>query len=123
MHMTTERSFYPSELAQFTGTTHWYRHALARGILYTDGVRFIAERAGAYWLIDEIALAQGCDPALNGEEFQTWTLIVDANAAVLRCDDGNERVLIEKQIGYTDFPEPGIKLYFTDGVIMLPGEY
>jgi hypothetical protein len=40
--MTTERSFYPSELAQFTGTTHWYRHALARGILYTDGVRFIA---------------------------------------------------------------------------------
>jgi hypothetical protein len=82
-----------------------------------------AERAGAYWLIDEIALAQGCDPALNGEEFQTWTLIVDANAAVLRCDDGNGRVLSEKRIGYTDFPEPGIKLYFTDSVIMLPGEY
>ncbi len=55
--------------------------------------------------------------------FQVWTLIVDANAAVLRCDDGNGKVLLEKQIGYTDFPEPGIKLYFTDGVIMLPGEY
>ena len=120
--MTAERFFTPSDLAQFTGTSTWYRHALARSVLYTDGVRFIAERAGAYWLIDEIALAQGCDPALNGEEFQTWTLIVDAKAAVLRCDDGNGKVLLEKRISYTDFPEPGIKLYFTDGLIMLPGE-
>ena len=121
--MATEKSFTPNELAQFTGTTQWYRHALARGILYTEGVRFIAERAGAYWLIDEIALAQSAAPALSGEEFQTWTLIVDANTAVLRCDDGNGKVLLEKRIDYTDFPEPGIKLYFTDGVIMLPGEY
>ena len=121
--MTTGNSFTTSELAQFTGTTQWYRHTLARGIFYTDGVHFIAERAGAYWLVDEIALSQINAPALKGEEFQTWTLIVDAKAAVLRCDDGNGRVLLEKRIGYTDFPEPGIKLYFTDGVIMLPGEY
>lgn len=123
MHMTTEKSFIHSDLAQFTGTTNWYRHALARSILYTDGVRFVAERAGAYWLIDEIALVQGAALVLQDEEFQTWSLIVDGNAAVLRCDDGNGRVLLEKQIGYTDFPEPGIELYFTDGVIMLPSEY
>jgi hypothetical protein len=123
MHMTTEKSFTPSDLVQFTGTTNWYRHPLVRSVLYTDGVHFIAERAGAYWLVDEIALAQGAAPALSGEEFQTWTLIVDATAAILHCEDGNGRVLLEKRIEYTDFPEPGIKLYFTDGVIMLPGEY
>lgn len=121
--MTTEKMFTAGELAQFTGSANWYRHPLVRSVLYTDGVKFIAERAGAYWLIDEIALSQFGEPALKGEEFQLWTLIVDATAALLRCDDGNGRVLLEKQIDYTDFPEPGIKLYFTDGVIMLPGEY
>ena len=61
--------------------------------------------------------------ALAGEEFQVWTLIVEGSSALLRCDDGNDRRLFEKQIEYTDFPEPGIKLYVADGVIMLPGEY
>lgn len=121
--MSKEKGFTEGELAQFTGTENWHRHSLVRNVYYTDGMLFVAERAGAHWLIDEIALSQLAEPELKGEEFQTWTLIVDANAAVLRCDDGNGKVLLEKQIGYTDFPEPGIKLYFTDGVIMLPGEY
>ena len=112
-----------SELAQFTGTENWYRHTLMRDVHYTDGMLFVAERAGAYWLIDEIALAQKAEVALAGEEFQVWTLIVEGSSALLRCDDGNDRRLFEKQIEYTDFPEPGIKLYVADGVIMLPGEY
>ncbi len=122
-HMTTENSFTAAELAQFTGTACWYRHPLARSVLYTDGVKFVADRAGAYWLVDEIALSQLSEPALKMEEFQVWTLVVENTTAILRCDDGNDRVLLEKRIGYTDFPEQGIKLYFTDGVIMLPGEY
>lgn len=122
-HMTTENSFTAAELAQFTSTANWYRHSLVKTVLYTDGVKFIAERAGAYWLIDEIAFSQISEPALKGEEFQLWTLIVDGTVAVLRCDDGNERRLLEKRISYTDFPEPGIRFYYTDGVIMLPGEY
>lgn len=121
--MTTEKGFTTGELSQFTGTANWYRHPLARSVLYTDGVKFIAERAGAYWLIDEISLSQISEPALTGEEFQLWTLIVDGRAAILRCDDGNDRRLLDKRIDYTDFPKPGIKIYFTDGVIMLPGEY
>ncbi len=52
-----------------------------------------------------------------------WTLIVDGTAAVLRCEDGIGKWLLERRIDYTDVPEPGIKLYCTDGVIMLPGEY
>ncbi len=83
----------------------------------------MAERAGAYWLIDEIALAQKADAALAVEEFQVWTLIVEGSSALLRCDDGNDRRLLERRIDFTDFPEPGIKFYVADGVIMLPGEY
>ena len=37
-------------LAQFYGGDELYRHQF--GIRYTSGVRFLAEKAGAYWLID-----------------------------------------------------------------------
>ena len=47
-----------ADLRQFTATEHWYRHPLNRAVLYTDGAKFVAERAGAYWLLDEIALLQ-----------------------------------------------------------------
>jgi hypothetical protein len=50
-------------------------------------------------------------------------LKVAGASATLRCDDGNDNLLFEKSIEYTDFPEPGIKLYYTDNVIMLPSEY
>ena len=48
-----------AELAKFTGSEHWYRHALNRKVLFTDGAKYVADRAGAYWLLDEIALI-GC---------------------------------------------------------------
>lgn len=121
--MEKEKGFTQAELAQFTGTENWYRHSLAKNVYYTDGVLFVAERAGAHWLIDEIAFSQVAEPALRGEEFQVWALMIDGGVALLRCDDGNGRRLLEKRIPYTDFPEPGIKLYLTDGVLMLPGEY
>lgn len=117
------KGFAQAELAQFTGTENWYSHSISKTVHYTDGMLFVAERAGAYWLIDEIALAQREEAALAGEEFQVWTLMVEEKTAVLRCEDGNGCRLLEKRIDYTDFPEPGIKLYCTDGVIMLPGEY
>jgi hypothetical protein len=121
--MGEEKGFTEGELAQFIGTENWYRHTFVRNVHYTDGMLFVAERAGAYWLIDEIALAQKAEGALMNGEFQVWTLIVEGSTALLRCDDGNDRCLLEKRIEYTDFPEPGLKLYVVDGVIMLPGEY
>ena len=42
-------------LRQFTGSECWYRHNLNRNTIYTDGVQFFAENAGAYWFIDIVA--------------------------------------------------------------------
>jgi hypothetical protein len=47
----------PADLHQFTGTEHWYRHALVKSVLFTDGAKYLADTAAAYWLLDEIALA------------------------------------------------------------------
>lgn len=45
-----------ASLEQFVGSTKLYKHWL--GIKYTDGVKYLANEAGAYWLIDAIASHQ-----------------------------------------------------------------
>ena len=67
----------PAVLAQFTGSEHWYRHGLVRDILFTDGAKYVADAGGAYWLIDEIAIAQRFEKAVAAEEFQVWKLTVN----------------------------------------------
>ena len=41
-------------IAQANGFENHYKHRLFRGYSYSDGIKFIAEKAGAYWLIDAI---------------------------------------------------------------------
>lgn len=105
-----------SDLDQFTGTENYYKSAF--GLLYTDGIAFMAEKAGAYWLIDAIASYH------RKEHFQVWTLrrSFSVGTLVMR-EDTDAPVLVRQRIHYTDFPLVQIKLYVVDGVLMLPSEY
>lgn len=112
-------------LNQFTGTEKYYRHFL--GILYTDGVQYLAQTAKAYWLIDAIASWQ-LDPKVNQDpmlqEIQFWKLQVNPDhSAVLSCERDTDDVVVTQDIPYTDFPLESIKLYLNHGVLMLPSEY
>lgn len=113
-----------AELPQFSGTDNWWRHWTGR-ITYTDGVKFLAEKAGAFWLIDLVASHQTA--RLRQEQFQIWILTVDRKRrpmAVATCQaDTDKPVLVRQEIGHTDFPLPSIKVYLVDGVLMLPNEY
>ena len=122
--MTDTKTLTKSDLIQFTGSEQWYRHAMVRDILYTDGVQYVAETAGAYWLIDEITFAQRFDKLLAAEEFQSWKLNVNSDhTATLTCEDGNGGVVFTKAIEYTDFPLAEITLFFLNNTILLPSEY
>src|SRR5258707_8299954 len=113
-----------TDLAQFTGTEQWYRHALNGAVHYTDGAKHVADRAGAYWLLDEIALIQLYDKRIGVERFQVWKLNVNTGmTADLTCEDGNDNVVYIKKIPFTDFPLEGITFWFTDNTILLPSEY
>ena len=112
-----------ADLRQFTGSEQWYQHGLVPKITFTDGAKHVADAGGAYWLLDEIALAQKFDKKVAAEEFQVWTLQVTGNAATLTCDDGNGNIVASKHITFTDFPLPEVKLYCTNNVILLPSEY
>lgn len=122
--MTTTAKLSEAELRQFTGSEHWYRHALNRNVLFTDGAKYIADEGGAYWLLDEIAIAQRHDKSVRGQPFQVWKLDVRPdNSATLRVEDGNDNLLLLRDIEFTDFPLDGVTLWFSNNVIYLPSEH
>lgn len=112
-----------SDLLQFSGSETWYRHGLVRDVVYTEGAQFVAERGGAYWLLDEIAFAQKAVKAVAAEPFQLWKLKVKDARATLICENGNCEAVFTKAIEYTDFPLDEIAFYFTNQTILLPSEY
>ena len=118
------KTLHKDDLRQFTGTEHWYRHGLVRTVLFTDGAQYVADMGGAYWLLDEIALAQRYKKAVAAEEFQLWRLTVKPDmTATLICEDGNGNRVFSKRIGFTDFPLESIEFYYVNNTILLPSEY
>ena len=111
-----------NNLLQFTGTEQWYYHPLFKKYRYTDGVRYVAQEGGAYWLIEAIFSWQ-LKSEVKAEPFQSWTLTVKDNRAVLTATDGNNNLIAKQEIEFTDFPLPEIKFYLTDNVLLLPSEY
>ncbi len=109
------------ELSQFIGTEHYYRHWLKQ-LVFTDGVKFLADKTGSHWLIDLIASYQ---PKLNGKyPFQLWEIKVneDSTGTVTMKEDSSTPVIIRQNLKYTDFPF-NMKLYCIDNVILLPSEH
>lgn len=112
-----EKILTEAELGQFHGTENHYEHWAGR-ILFTDGVHYVAEKAGAYWLIDAIVSYRRKEP------FQIWELNKHEGKAVLTMrEDTNEPVLVQQKFRYIDFPLDSIRLYLVGGVLMLPSEY
>lgn len=129
---------FQAELERFSGTEKYYKSAFG-GLRYTEGVFHIAFRSegvlydgehachGAYWLIHDIAIRQK-QAVERCDGFQLWTLTVNERGpmrgAVLTCrGDADLPAVITERYPWTDFPLRELKLYVTDNVLLLPGEY
>src|SRR5262249_58391805 len=120
----TVKTLNRAALAAFTASETFYRHGLNPRVVYTEGVRYVAEAGGAYWLVDEIALIQPYDKRVAAEEFQVWKLAVRPDTtATLTCEDGNDNVVFTKEIAFTDFPLHEITFWFANNTIYLPSEH
>ena len=106
-----------NELEQFTGTENYYRHAF--GGKYTDGVAYLAEKAGAYWLLDAIFSYARKEP------FQVWALaqMPSGHWTLEMREDSDTPILVRQDIEYSDFPLAKVELWLIDGVLILPSEY
>ena len=141
-----------SNLPHFTGTEEYHRIRypwLRKDFLLTDGAKYLADKAAAYWLIDITASYQ-LNKKVATEGYQSWKLYVNhgeaayeqplstcistwqqrarVNEALVTCDDGNKHILVTQEIPSTDFPLDEVHLYVTNDdyngiVVMLPSEY
>ena len=107
----------------YTGSAVLYRHALS-GCGFTEGVRYVADTASAYWLLDAI-LSYRFDPTAAREEFQVWTLTTRADhTATLVMTNGNEhRPIVTQHIEFTDFPQETMVMWFANKTLYLPSEH
>lgn len=110
-------------LSLFHGTESFYQHINSR-YRYTEGVHFLVESAGAYWLLDAIISWQH-DPKVAAEAFQQWRLrrVQNSSAWELWCEDGEGKRIAEQQLSFSDFPLEGIDLYCINSTVLLTGEY
>lgn len=105
-------------LAQCTGTDHYYKYYT---LLLTDGVMFLAESAQCFWFVGVIWSIQA---KLAEHDMIVCTLEVDeSRSATFRAVGDREVLVYEQVIPWTDFPLDSIKLYYVDGVVLLPSEY
>ena len=116
-----------SAVAHWHGGDSLYQHWMPQRFRYTEGVKLLADKAGAYWLVDAI-MSHQVNRALRSvrmKEFQLWELKVNPDAScVLTCrEDSDVEPAVTQEIEYTDFPLDYIKLYLEGSILMLPSEH
>lgn len=126
------------ELNGYIGSENFYQHFTRFGV-YTDGVKAMAEKVGAHWLIDLIFSWQ-TQAKVKAEEFQVWVIKVDKTktpmAVVEMRADKDAPIIASQKIEFTDFPDGEFKLWYTlngietptgeikrIGTLLLPSEY
>lgn len=118
-------------LTQFHGTERYYRHWCGVEIYLTDGAKYLAEQAQAYWLMDLIASAQ---PYYRHDEFVVVQLKKQGSSAVVTiAHDTGAPPYYTQHIPYTDFPLETLTLFAALGaveadpspryVVLLPSEH
>jgi len=106
-------------LREHTCTDNYYRFGPI--LLITDGIKALCEKFECFWLMDVIASYQ---PTLMAEEFQVWTLEkIGENAAIIKCTDGNDKVLKSQMIEYTDFRADKATIWVEGNTALLPSEH
>lgn len=116
-----------SDLKRFTGTQCYWR--VHPNVMLTDGAKYLADKAGAFWLMDII---WSITPKLAANEDEFFVLALERgedNTAEVVVDRGrgNEKPLYSQHIPFTDFPLESQTLYIQKSehnfVAMLPSEY
>ena len=79
------KTFDPTELTQFIGTTGYYR--ISRRHLLTDGTKYLAEEAECFWMMD--AIASHLSEIGTEDWFVQVRMTVNGNRATMIYEDGS----------------------------------
>lgn len=110
-------------LTHFCGSESLYRHRIGgKSLLYTEGILCLIESCESYWLLDLILSYQDSQ-ILRSEYFQVWNLVKYENKWIVSCSDGDNNLLLDQDIDYSDFPLNSVKFWLVSGTVLLPTEY
>jgi hypothetical protein len=111
-------------LRHFTGSEALTRYSpVFPWLVITDGVIYLAETAGCYWLLDEIAAH-----LLNVHPDESFVAIHLKDTTKLTVEDGNGSVYLEQVFEWTTFPFDDFTFFagrneLGGWTLMLPSEY
>lgn len=109
------------------GCNSYIRHPLARKLIYTDGIKEVADLCGAYWLLDIIGTEAA--PALM-KQYQDGYANVglievrvnDEGAVIALTLDDDAPDAWSRHIEYTDFPHGHWVFKLGMDTVLVPGE-
>ena len=103
-------------LRRFNATTQTHRHK--SGFQYTSKVKFLADAAECYWLIDLIGDYQ---PMTRRYLVQYWQYRIELDQGILSFYDSNRNRIFWKVLPLVDFPlSEGIDLRVSSDILYIP---
>lgn len=110
------------KLKQFYCTNKYHRYGLE--LFLTDGVKFLADNAECYWLLDVINSYNMTEPKVQNEGFQVWKCVrIKDYEFMVTCTDGNKKVLTEQRIPFSDLILDEVTIWKEDDTLILPSEH
>lgn len=112
-----------SDIDQYYGTQGY---ANVMGVNVTDGVRYVMEN-GYSWSVTDAIVILKMNKKVRRESFVHLKLRIQekkgkGNEAIMYYEDGNGNVLYRQKYKWTN-AHSEFDMYFTNGVLMLQGEY
>ena len=119
-----------TKLEGFTGTEGYHYLNFLKNLKFTDGMKFLCEETGSFWLIDIVTSVQSLSNIIDNH-FIIWRLEVKGTngkiSAYSDCEsDGSYSInkqLYTQVIEYSDFPEGNFEFYQINDVVLLKSEY
>lgn len=120
---------YLSEINNYYGTEHYHKIPLFSEFNLTDGIIYLISNGYSWFVTDALSVIK-CDEKIRQEEFLSIKLKlanemafnIEDRKTKLIITDGNDNILYTQYYEFTDAKRQ-LNLFFTDGVLMLSGEY
>ena len=104
------------DLKQFYGSEQFYKHGIIRSLIYTEGVKYLAETYSTYWFIDIVASYISevfKENKKSGDTMQIVGITVngDHTAHFYIKHDTYTREFIQQDLLYADLPMGTYEFY------------
>ena len=107
------------DLHYYTGTERYHK---LLGVNITYGIDYIIKN-GYSWFVTDALVSIRMKKNLKEQEFLSVKLIINEDkTAVVNIEDGDLNVLYTQEYKYTNC-KVNLKLFYTDDVLLLAGEY